>query len=63
MTRLLPTGLAIFAIGVVVNYAGGEDWKMPALVLQLIGVGFLFANAGRSRKEATRDASDNDEEA
>lgn len=53
-SRLLPAGLAIFGVGVAVNYFGGETLKTFALGIQLVGVALLFANAGRSRRRAMR---------
>ncbi len=50
--NLLGPGLVIFGVGVGLNYLGGEAFRIPALVVQLVGVGFLFANAARSRREA-----------
>ena len=53
--NLLRVGLVIFGLGVGVNYLGGEAFRAPALVLQLVGVGILLTNAARSRREATRE--------
>ncbi len=50
MSYLLSAGLVVFAVGVALNYFGGEEVRTPALVVQVVGVALLFGNAARSRR-------------
>ncbi|MDG2305079.1 MAG: hypothetical protein P8R42_10565 [Candidatus Binatia bacterium] len=48
---LLRAGLAVFAAGVGVYYFGGEEYRVPAVVIQVGGALLLFVNAARQRRE------------
>lgn len=51
--NLLWAGLGVFVLGVVVNLAGGDEFRAAALAIQLVGAALLFANAARSRRGAS----------
>lgn len=60
-SNLLRAGLAVFALGVGLNYFGGAELRTVALVTQVAGAALLFVNAARSRRDETDGAPGPDE--
>lgn len=48
----MRTALIVFAIGVAVNYVGGERFRVASFVIQVTAAVMLLVNAARSRRRA-----------